>query len=115
MTNVLAGVVTNPMGTSGTLTDNFDQALKVFSGEVLTAFEIASVFDSRQMFKTITSGHSAQFMVMGRADAGHRTKGLNLIEDAAGGASDIATDEEVVLIDRPITSHTFVDRYDEAI
>lgn len=36
--------------------------LKVFAGEVLTAFSETNVFMSRHMVRTITSGKSAQYV-----------------------------------------------------
>ena len=54
-------------GVAGT----YDQAnalfLRVFSGEVLTAFRRACVFRDLTLEKTITSGRSAQFPILGRA------------------------------------------------
>ena len=43
--------------------------LKQFSGEVLTAFEQATVTADKHMVRTIANGKSAQFPVMGRSSA----------------------------------------------
>jgi hypothetical protein len=43
--------------------------LKVFAGEVLTAFNRDSAFRPRHMVRTIASGKSAQFPVTGLASA----------------------------------------------
>ena len=45
--------------------------LKVFSGEVLTSFERASVTQGAETVRTISNGKSAQFPVMGRIDASY--------------------------------------------
>ena len=52
--------------------------LKVFSGEVLTSFEQASVTNGAEMVRTISSGKSATFPVMGRIVAAYHTPGAEL-------------------------------------
>ena len=43
--------------------------LKVFAGEVITSFNRASVTEGSEMVRSIASGKSATFPVMGRIDA----------------------------------------------
>ena len=49
--------------------------LKVFSGEVLTAFEDAQSTADKHVVRSISSGQSAQFPVMGKATASYHTAG----------------------------------------
>jgi hypothetical protein len=49
--------------------------LKVWSGEVLTAFLNATIFDSKQRVRSIASGKSASFMATGRLTASYMTPG----------------------------------------
>jgi hypothetical protein len=56
-------------GKGSTSTDKLGMFLKVFSGEVLTAFQRRSVTMDKIVVRTITSGKSATFPVLGRATA----------------------------------------------
>jgi hypothetical protein len=50
--------------------------LKVFAGEVLTAFQNATVFDSKQRVRKIASGKSASFPATGRLGARYMVPGV---------------------------------------
>ena len=105
MTNATAsrlGLVNN------TGTDYQALFLKVFSGEVLTAFSENNVFsDALHTVRTISSGKSAQFPVTGTASAAYHTPG-NLL---TGGA--ILHNEKVINIDDLLIAQTFVANIDE--
>ena len=105
MTNATAsrlGLVNN----SGTAYEAY--FLKVFSGEVLTAFSENNVFsDALHTVRTISSGKSAQFPVTGTASAAYHTPG-NLL---TGGA--ILHNEKVINIDDLLIAQTFVANIDE--
>ena len=82
--------------------------LKVFSGEVLTAFSENNVFsDALHTVRTISSGKSAQFPVTGTASAAYHTPGHLL----TGGA--ILHNEKVINIDDLLIAQTFVANIDE--
>ena len=82
--------------------------LKVFSGEVLTAFSENNVFsDALHTVRTISSGKSAQFPVTGTATAAYHTPG-NLL---TGGA--ILHNEKVINIDDLLIAQSFVANIDE--
>ena len=82
--------------------------LKVFSGEILTAFAENNVFnDKLHTTRTITSGKSAQFPVTGTASAAYHTPGNQL----TGGA--ILHNEKVINIDDLLIAQTFVAQIDE--
>ena len=69
--------------------------LKVFSGEVLTAFSENNIFnDSLHNVRTISSGKSAQFPVTGTATAAYHTVGTPLV-----GANQILANEKIISID----------------
>ena len=82
--------------------------LKVFSGEVLTAFSENNVFgEALHTVRTISSGKSAQFPVTGTASAAYHTPG-NLL---TGGA--ILHNEKIINIDDLLISQTILANIDE--
>ena len=52
--------------------------LKVFAGEDITSFNRASVTEGSEMVRSIASGKSATFPVMGRIDAEYNTPGAEI-------------------------------------
>lgn len=82
--------------------------LKVFAGEVLTAFREKNVFMSRSMVRTISSGKSAQFPATGKTTASYHTPGAEL----TGGSMNHA--ERVITIDDLLVADLFIDILDEA-
>ena len=69
-----------------------DLFLKVFSGEVLTAFARNNIFNEQlHSVRTITSGKSAQFPVLGTATAAYHTVGTPLV-----GANQIKANEKII-------------------
>lgn len=98
----------NPAGTSQAGTD---LALKVFSGEVLTAFASRNVFLPLVNTRTISSGKSAQFPVIGSYDApiASHTPGTDIaINNIAGG-------EQTISIASRQYASVFVDEFEEAM
>ena len=53
--------------------------LKVFAGEVLTSFDRASKTGGAEMVRSISSGKSATFPVMGRIDAAYHVAGAEIL------------------------------------
>ena len=82
--------------------------LKVYAGEVLTAFQRANVTMPYHSVRTIASGKSAQFPVTGKAAAYYHTPG-NRID---GGK--IQHNERLITIDDLLISPTFIYQMDEA-
>lgn len=82
--------------------------LKLFAGEVLTSFEQTQVMMDKHQVRTITNGKSAQFPVMGRADAYYHAPGQEIL----GGK--IKHAERVITIDDLLIAPTFVANIDEA-
>lgn len=82
--------------------------LKVYGGEVLTAFEEANVMMNRQMIRSIQSGKSAQFPATWKVSASYHTPGTTLV----GQGSNVA--ERVITIDDLLVSDVFIPNIDEA-
>ena len=82
--------------------------LKVFAGEVLTAFRKATIFEGLHTVRTISSGKSAQFPIIGLASTAYHTPGTMLT------GSQIKHAEAVVNIDDKLVSQVFLADIDEA-
>lgn len=83
--------------------------LKVFAGEVLTAFDRASAFRQRHMVRQIASGKSAQFPVTGLAEAYYHTPGAEILGQA------IRHGERIINIDDVLIAPAFISNIDEAM
>jgi hypothetical protein len=83
--------------------------LKVFAGEVLTAFEQSTIMLGKHNVRTIQFGKSAQFPATGRISSGYHTPGDELT------GLGVNHNEKVITIDALLVSHAFVDRLDEAM
>jgi hypothetical protein len=93
--------------------DNDALFLKVFSGEILTAFEQNNVMKDLHLMRTITSGKSAQFPVSGIASAKYHTPGVNIADSGNSMLSSIGMNERVITIDDVLVSSTFIANIDE--
>lgn len=85
--------------------------LKTFGGEVLTAFSNASVTLGRHIERTITSGKSAQFPVVGRTAAHYLKKGQSL-DDVR---TNIESAEKTIVIDGLLVADCMIFDLDEAM
>lgn len=83
--------------------------LKLYAGEVLTAFEERNIFMPLHRVRTIQNGKSAQFPLTGVANAKYHTPG-QLIE-----ADKIKAAERVVTVDDLLISAAFISNIDEAM
>lgn len=83
--------------------------LKVFAGEVLTAYDTTRVASRYVRSRQITSGKSAQFPVLGTASGGYHTPGTELVGRA------IASNEVVITIDDLLVSDVSIANIDEAM
>ncbi len=88
-----------------------DLAIKVFSGEVLTAFETANIFLPNVQNRTIASGKSASFAVIGSYDTAIATHvpGTDVTPNL------INAGERVIEIDDLQYASVFVDNFEEAM
>ena len=110
MTNATAsrlGVV------NGATPSNFAQEnalfLKVFAGEVLTAFDENNVMKELHTSRTIQNGKSASFPVMGKTSAAYHTVGTPLL-----GTQSVNHNEIVINIDDLLVADTFIADIDDA-
>lgn len=85
--------------------------LKVFGGEVLTAFERQAKTLSKVMVRTIASGKSAQFPVMGRTTARYLKQGESLDKDR----KDIKHAERVITIDGLLATDVLIYDIEDAM
>lgn len=89
--------------------DDRAQYLKVFSGEVLTAFQQKQVMMDKHQVMTITNGKSASFPVVGTVSAKYMSPGDELTGDA------ILHGERIITIDQMLTASTTIANIDEAM
>lgn len=83
--------------------------LKVFSGEILTAFEENNVFLPLTRVRTISNGKSAQFPASGKiATSEYHTPGNEILGQA------VKHNEKVITIDDLLISHAFLSNIEEA-
>jgi len=82
--------------------------LKVYGGEVLTAFETLNVMQPLQMIRNIASGKSAQFPATWKVNASYHTPGAEIV----GQTSNVS--ERVITIDDLLLADVFIPVIDEA-
>ena len=83
--------------------------LKVFSGEVLTTFDEINLMKGLHMNRTISSGKSATFPIIGTSAAEYHTPGAEILGAA------IKHNERIVHIDGLLIAHVFISNLDEAL
>ncbi|MGL5719183.1 MAG: phage capsid protein [Alphaproteobacteria bacterium] len=98
-------------GKGATGTDALALFLKVFGGEVLTAFERQAKTLSKVMVRTIANGKSAQFPVMGRTTARYLKQG----ESLDTGRKDIKHAEKVIAIDGLLATDVLIYDIEDAM
>lgn len=106
--------IAHPMAIGSTASTDAEKlalALKVFSGETLTAFARTSVTNGRFNERTITSGKSAQFPAFGRTKAHYLKAGQNLDDKR----ENILNGERTIVIDGLLTSDCLIFDLDEFI
>ena len=82
--------------------------LKVFAGEVITSFDRASKTAGADMVRSISSGKSATFPVMGRIGAEYHAVGAEILGSA------VNSNEKVITINDLLISSVFVSNIEEA-
>lgn len=97
------------MGQSNFTGDVRDLFLKLYAGEVLTAFEQKTTLTDKVRTRSITKGKSASFPILGRTRAEYMTPGYEI----TGGK--IRSGERIVTIDDLLISAQFIPLIDEAI
>ena len=89
--------------------DKRELFLKTWSGEVLAAFETASVTRDKHFVRSISSGKSAAFPATWKVTAGYHTPGAEIV----GQNSNVG--ERVITIDDLLLSSVFIPNIDEAM
>ena len=82
--------------------------LKVFAGEVITSFDRASKTAGADMVRSISSGKSATFPVMGRIGAEYHAVGAEILGSA------VNSNEKVITINDLLISSVFISNIEEA-
>jgi len=82
--------------------------LKVYGGEVLTAFEENNVMENLQVIRNIQSGKSASFPATWKVNAAYHTVGAEIVGQTAN------VNERVITIDDLLVADVFVPEIDEA-
>lgn len=83
--------------------------LKIMAGEVLTAFEQATVTDGKFKERKIASGKSAAFPILGQIGAEYHVPGTEL------NGLNVAANEINITVDDLLLSHAFIANIDEAM
>jgi hypothetical protein len=82
--------------------------LKVFSGEVMTAFAEGTVTEGRIVTRNISNGKSAQFPILGKTTAQYHVPGTEILGLA------LPANEQIITIDDLLISSLFLSNIDEA-
>ncbi len=94
---------------STTFATQKEMFLKLFAGEILTAFEEQNVMLPVTTVRTINSGKTAQFPALGRTTASYHTPGAEI----TGG--NVKTNEITINIDDLLISSVFIDSLEETM
>lgn len=111
----MANATASRLGQQNATGDALALFLKVFSGEVLTAFEEASIMfngnggEATHLVRTISEGKSAQFPATWKAAAEYHVPGAEIVGAA------VSHNERVISIDSLLIAHAFLARIDEAM
>ena len=105
----MANATVNRIGQINGAGDASALFLKVFGGEVMTAFEENNVVSDKHMVRTIQNGKSAQFPATWRVGASYHTPGAEIV----GQTSNVA--ERIITIDDLLISDVFLANIDEAM
>ena len=95
---------------SQTYEQAYATALKLFSGEVFTAFNSATIFKGLVRNYTLRGGKSKQFLLTGKVQAGYMTPGTPLLGDPG-----MRSNERIINMDSLLTSSQFVYDLDEVL
>lgn len=105
----MANATVSRLGQVNGAGDAKDLFLKVFSGEVLTAFHRNNVFLEKSMVRSISNGKSASFPAAGVSSAAYHTPGAEIVGTAVNHA------ERVITIDDLLVASAFIANIDEAM
>jgi len=98
----MANMLPNRFGQVNQAGDPDALFLKVFAGEVLTAFSETNVAASRSMVRTITSGKSASFPASWKGTAAYHVPGTQLLGTGLGLNERILVIDDMLIADRSV-------------
>ena len=107
----MANMVVSTPGLLDGKTDTLEGFLKVFAGETITAFTLNALTLNRHVIRTIQSGKSASFPVMGRGSAFRLKRGERLSDKR----KNIKHNEIIIPIDGVLASECLITDLDEAM
>lgn len=111
MANVTGNAIGTDFGKGKDSTDPLALFLKVFAGEVLTAFARRSVTTDKHIVRTIQNGKSAQFPVMGRTSGVYLAPGERLSDKR----KKMKQTEKVIVIDGLLTADVMIFDIEDAM
>ncbi len=117
-----AVAVKGRIGSNNYASDTTGLFLKKFAGEVMTVFDEKNIMKPLHTIRTISKGKSAQFPVIGTANAGYYTPGTDILDNAVGtgttaggGINNMQQTEVLIHIDKVLMSSTFIASIDELV
>ena len=105
----MANATVSRLGSADLGGDKIALFLKVFAGEVITAFETMTILKPLTRQRVITSGKSAQFPAIYKAVASYHSVGVEIV------GQDIRHNEVVITIDDLLVADAFLASIDEAM
>ena len=110
MANATVNYFGSANDTSPVIADQRELFLKLFSNDVITAFDETRTMKGRIRERTITSGKSSQFIVSGKTSGQRHYPGVE-----RKGSNSMAQAEREIFIDYPLSTDIFLSRFDEAL
>ena len=105
----MANATAHRVGAVNGGSDKTELFMKVYGGEVLTAFEEANKTLDKQTIRNISSGKSAQFPMTWKLSANYHTPGTELVGQTSNNA------EKLITIDDQLIADVFIPNIDEAM
>jgi hypothetical protein len=100
----MANAVPTRIGQVNGAGDTLAMFLKVFGGEVMTAFRTKTKFADKHRVRSITSGKSAQFPAIGIGGAAYHTPGTELVGTTVNQAERTISIDGLLIADRFLAS-----------
>ena len=94
----------------GSTTGKYATYLKLFSGEMIKAYESACIAKGTVQTRTLRNGKSLQFIFTGRMDAAYHTPGTPIL-----GSGDPPVAEKTIILDDLLVSSAFLYDLDETL
>ena len=95
---------------NGSYDSKYATYLKLFTGEMIKAYESATIAKGTVMNRSLRNGKSAQFIYTGRMQASYHTPGTPIL-----GSGDPPVAEKTIVMDDLLVSSAFVYDLDETL